>query len=83
MKLSSFGSFVVRNKGHGSEETRRPASGACGSNDRMSHLGRNPFADDDCCDDDQQNERHLGPGERGDRGVEGQADAAGANEVIE
>jgi len=26
VKLSSFGSFVVRNKGHGSEETRKPAS---------------------------------------------------------
>ena len=50
------------------------------SDDRVAHLGRNPFTDDDGCDDDEQNERHLGPGERRDRGVERETDAAGANQ---
>jgi len=51
------------------------------SDDCVAHLGRNPFADDDRCDDDQQNERNLGPGEHGDRGVEWEADAAGAHQA--
>ena len=51
------------------------------SDDRVAHLGRNPFADDDGCDDNQQNERHLSPCEHRDRGVERQADAAGANQA--
>src|SRR5262249_28819063 len=50
------------------------------SDDRVAHLGRNPFTDDDGCDDDEQNERHLGPGERRDRGVERETDAAAANQ---
>jgi len=37
------------------------------SDNRVAHFGRNPFADDDGCDDDQENERHLGPGESGNR----------------
>ena len=51
------------------------------SDDGVADLGRNPFTDDDGCNDDQQNERHLGPGEHGDRGVERQADVAGANQT--
>jgi hypothetical protein len=37
------------------------------SDDRVAHLGRNPFADNNGSDDDQQNERHLGPGEHGEK----------------
>src|SRR5215472_17261266 len=49
------------------------------SHNGVADLGRDPFADNDGCDDSQQNERHLRPGEHGDRGVERQADTAGAN----
>ena len=51
------------------------------SDDGVADLGGDPFADDDGCDDDQQNERHLRPGEHGDRGIERQADVAGANQT--
>ena len=51
------------------------------SDDGVANFGRHPFADDDGCNDDQQDEGYLSPGDRRDRGVERQTDAARSNEA--